>query len=125
MLYDIDDFNAACTAYERGMLRAAIPAAVTLALCFGIVLPFRDAVQAYYQRQCGDVAAEFLLGLTPLPAVVVMFFCFWVHHRRLKRIGILHCPHCGQCVVSGQRLVVATRNCFHCGRRMVADPVDK
>ena len=42
--------------------------------------------------------------------------------RQLKTLKLLACPHCGEQLNRHARLVVATRNCPACGRRVVAEP---
>lgn len=42
--------------------------------------------------------------------------------RQLKTFKLLACPHCGEQLNRHARLVVATRNCPACGRRVVAEP---
>ena len=118
----IKEFNEATSRYTKRVLRMAAVSVTAMFGCFAIVLPFRDAVHGFYVAQFGDVAAELLLGMTPFPAVVVMFVGIWLVERQSKRDGPLHCPHCKKCLVGLQHLVIATRNCGYCGKPVLHDP---
>lgn len=38
------------------------------------------------------------------------------HHTRYPE---LQCPHCKKPLASGARIVIASRNCFHCGEQVI------
>jgi DNA-directed RNA polymerase subunit RPC12/RpoP len=118
----IREFNAAASAYQRWLIAVVVAPLLTLVACFAVVLSFRDTLRAYYTREFGAPAAEVLIGLTPVPAVLVLFALLWIHERRIKRDGRLRCPHCRKLLVGMDRLVVATRNCGHCGNRVLTEP---
>ena len=70
----IEEFNAASSAHLQRMCVAIVASLVTLFLCFAVFIPFRDTIHDFYTRQFGDAAAEVLMGMTPLPGVIVLFF---------------------------------------------------
>ncbi len=118
----IKEFNEATSRYTKRVLRMAAVSVIALFGCFAIVLSFRDAVHGFYIAKFGDAAAELLLGMTPFPAVAVMFVGIWLVERQSKRDGHLHCPHCRKCLVGMQLLVIATRNCGYCGKSVLQEP---
>ncbi len=119
---DIEQFNRACSRYGRGVLTVAGLAIVTAFGCFAVVLPFKQEIRAFYMGHFGAGAAEILMGLTPFPAIPVMFAGFWWLHRLSKKTPELLCPHCKKSIVGMRHIVVATKNCPHCGRRVLAEP---
>ncbi len=121
-LTNIERFNQACSRHaRRGLIVAGITIATVFA-CFAGVLPFKHGIRAFYAQHFGRPAAEILMGLTPFPALLVMFAGFWLIHCKAKTIPELFCRHCNKSVVSMRHLVVSTRNCPHCGQRILAEP---
>ena len=41
--------------------------------------------------------------------------------RHIRRKLQLYCPHCGQSLYDPSGVVIATRRCYHCGRRALAE----
>ncbi len=120
----IEEFNAAGSAYvRRGFVVIGLTFVVMFA-CFAVVVSFRDAIQAHYEQWFGHMVAETLMGLTPMPAVLVLFGGLWLGERWARRDARLCCPHCRRMLTGMRPLVVATRNCGHCGQRVLAEPED-
>jgi hypothetical protein len=120
----IREFNVAASAYQRSLIVVVVAPLLILAACFAVVLSFRDSLRVLYSREFGEPAAEVLIGLTPLPALLILLALLWIHERRIKRDSRLRCPHCGKLLAGMERLVVATRNCGHCGNRVLTEPQD-
>jgi hypothetical protein len=118
----IEDFNVAGSAYTRRIFIVGGLAVVVMFACFAVVVPFRDALRTQYEEWFGKVAAEALMGLTPLPGLLVLIGGLSVVEYRARRNSRLRCPHCRRMLTGMRPLVVATRNCGHCGRRVLAEP---
>jgi hypothetical protein len=118
----IPDFNTAMSGYNRRMLVVIAATVIALLACLGAAALFRDDLRAFYLQRLGETACDVLLGLSALPALLVLFVGLWMHERRTRRDPRLVCPHCGKLLVSWHALVVATRNCARCGRRVLAEP---
>jgi hypothetical protein len=118
----IEEFNAAASAHRRRLLGVIAAPLVTIAVCFAVVIPFKSAFRGFFRREFGEVAAEVFIGLTPLPALLVLAGVLWWHQRRARWDARLLCPHCGKRLVDMQFVVVATRNCGHCGKQVLAEP---
>jgi hypothetical protein len=97
---------------------------LALLLGFAMVLLIREDVLAFYVRQFGKPAAEFLMPLSAmLPSMIILFSGLWIVERWAKRDARITCPHCGKLLVGMRYLVVATRNCGYCGRRVLGEPI--
>lgn len=118
----IDEFNAAVSGYNRRM--ATVFGALVFAMFafMGSVAFCRDALHTFYVGHCGEVMAEILMGLSLAPALPILFVGIWLAERSAKRDRRLYCPACGKRLMDMRHLVVATRNCGHCGKRVMADP---
>jgi hypothetical protein len=79
---------------------------------------------------CGETPLRPLLGETGVAvlafAALLLGACLalrvsWLAERRLRRKFHLDCPHCGQSLYHPSGVVLATRRCYHCGRRALAE----
>jgi DNA-directed RNA polymerase subunit RPC12/RpoP len=117
---DVQQFNAACALWLRGMLVVMGLTIATLVACFGFAIRFRDAMRAFYTGRFGATAAEILIGLTPFPSILVLFAGLAFLHWRI-RTPELNCPNCGRHLLKLRHIVVATKHCPHCGVRILKD----
>ncbi len=122
-MLSIENFNAAVSAYYRRLNAVIVATLFTAILCVAVYYPFKDSIDRFYTRQFGEAAAQVFMGMTMFPALVVMFFGFWMNELRTRRDARLACPHCRKWLVTQRHLVVATRNCGHCGRKVLAEPL--
>lgn len=122
MLRDIDQLKAACSKYNRGAFYVTIATIFTVGFCYELLNAFRPAV--FFRDQFGPISAEVLVGLWPSPAVVVLFIGIRSLSRWIKDVAVFRCPHCSKCIFSRRRRVIATGDCYHCGRRIVIDTAE-
>src|SRR6202040_1834536 len=106
----INEFNAASCTHVRRFLVVAAATVVVLIGCFGCGILFRDSLHAFYIQWFGESVAEVLMGLTPAPALLVLFGGIWLVERRARRDRRLFCMHCGKNLFGLRHLVIATRN---------------
>jgi endogenous inhibitor of DNA gyrase (YacG/DUF329 family) len=118
----IDEFKASASRYSRGMAWALLGSVLAVIAFLGLVAMFRDPLRDIYTRTFGGPGAEILVGLSPFPAVLILIGSLWYAERRLLRDVRLKCPSCGKQIVGMRHLVIATRNCPHCGRRVLQEP---
>ncbi len=119
----IDAFNRSARLYLRGMLIVCAITVVLTVVAATIAIRNRDPIKAWYVERFGAPAAEVLLGAVPwLPSLIVMFGGMYLVERKRGRVQELLCPHCHKQLLGMRHLVIATRNCPYCGRRVVADP---
>lgn len=118
----IEEFKTAVAGYRRQIL-IAMACAVLAALAFiGLFGVIEETLRALSIRQFGEVATEVLMGLTLFLAVLIFFGLLVLGDRVARRDERLRCPSCGQSLEGIQHLVIATRNCGHCGKRVLAEP---
>jgi endogenous inhibitor of DNA gyrase (YacG/DUF329 family) len=118
----IDEFNASVSRYRRCLIWTVVGNVLVISVYLGLLLISRDLIRDACTRKLGGPAAEILAGLAPFPAVLVLFGSLWYVERRLLRDARLKCPNCGKQIVGMSHLVIASRNCFHCGRRVLREP---
>jgi hypothetical protein len=117
----VEEFRTACSRIARWAVVLIVTTLAVTFACFAALLPIRDQVRGAYERLLGAAAADTLIGLTPLPGLLVMFVGIWLLHRP-KKASCLACPHCGRSLIASQQIVIATRNCCQCGRRVLEEP---
>ena len=122
-MLNIEEFNAAASAHTRRMMIAAGVSVAGMFACFGLAALFRPTLYGFLSAQWGVPVAEALFVIVPVVAVLVFLTGMWLGYRRGSQDERLLCPHCGALLVERQFIVVATRNCVQCGRRVLAEPV--
>jgi len=126
----VEEFNQSASEYQRRILAVIGLAAFACFGCFAISLWIFDvlgqqAIKALYVKYLGNIGSEILLGLTPLPAVLILFACIWYGERRVSADPRIRCPHCDKVLAPMRHLVVATRNCPFCGRKVLQEPLQQ
>jgi hypothetical protein len=69
----------------------------------------------------GQVGQALIIGGL-LVAFVVLVAGMWLCDRRKRRDARFYCPHCRKDICAARHTVVATRRCFHCAERVLAEP---
>jgi hypothetical protein len=119
-MLSIEEFNAAASAHHRRMVVAAVASCAGMLACFGLGRPTFDS---FFGAPSDSLGAEALFLIVPVIAVLVFLTGMWLGYRRGSQDQRLLCPHCGFLLAESRCLVVATRNCVQCGRRVLAEPV--
>jgi hypothetical protein len=120
----IDDFNVAVAHHTKRGLTMIVTCGTAGLGCLAVTAWFSDTLRGFCDRSFGEAAAEILMGLSPMPSVVVLFAGILMFERSTPRDPRLFCPTCGKSLASSQQIVVATRNCGFCGARVLAEPVN-
>lgn len=118
---ELDSYVRECHLYLRRVVIFAGVTILTVILWFAVVLPFRDQIKDWVAERFGLSAAELAIGLTPSPALLVMLIGILWLQRTANRTPELNCPRCKKSIVGMKHLVVATKCCPHCGRRILND----
>ncbi len=125
-MLSIEEFNSAVSSQARRLsiviASLVVATVLTLAACFGIVGFYRDPIRNFLVERFGSDVGEALMGFTPFPALVVIIGGLLVNERWAKKDPLLLCPSCAKSLLEIKHLVVATRNCGHCGKRVLAEP---
>ena len=120
----IKEYTDANAAYRRRMNRFFAVSFVFGIAHLVVMSRYMDSLRAYFARDFGEQAAGLmLLASLILPFVVVLFGGLLIMDRRNRRDPRLRCPHCEKSIEMCQALVVTTRNCPSCGKRVVDEPV--
>jgi hypothetical protein len=122
-MLSINEFNAAASAHNRRMVVAAVVSVAGMFACFGVAGLVRPVLNGFLGAALGPLGAEAFMVIVPIAAVLVFLTGMWLGYRRGRQDQRLLCPHCGILLVESRRLVVATRNCVQCGRRVLAEPL--
>jgi hypothetical protein len=115
----IDKFReAAATHFRRSRVMGWSIIAVSIMVCFAIRIATMFLPDGIIQTfaNVGSVGA------------LVLFYCVGVgfaathNERRSRRDPRLSCPRCERPLQLHRALVIASRNCPHCGQRVLAEP---
>ena len=122
-LIAIDDLRRAAKAAKRreGLILGSMLLSLVLGMV-GVLLArpmLRDRVEARF-GPAGLEASE--CAIMVFPFLLVMIGGGWVNWRSNRRDPRLICPACGKSLKGMDALVIATKNCGHCGHRAVAAP---
>ncbi len=123
----IDEYNrAVATANRREMLSMAVPLLWMIGaggLCLLLAPTARPVVDRWFDPTRAPYVpvgvAALVLGV---PAITLMLVTMAIHRRWEKHDWRLICPSCGEVMTGMRELVVATRNCAHCGNKALFDP---
>ena len=117
----IDGYVRECHRFQILVICLCGASVVSMIACFAIVLPFRDQLKTYIANKFGLPYAEIAIGLTPFPAIPVLFGgLIWLHYR-CKKIPELNCHRCNKFIGGMRHLVVATKCCPYCGVQTLDD----
>jgi hypothetical protein len=123
-MLSIQEFNAATSAYTKRFLVVSALSVIIMFACFAVVGVWRDPLLVFCTGHFSEPVAEALTGVAAAPALIVLVAGLWLGERRAKRDARLFCPHCGKNLTGMRHLVIATRNCGYCGKRVLAEPAD-
>ena len=109
----IVEYKAETARFQRfQMTRLATGiAALFVTMAIAGVVRYNDPVLA-------DILAPVIVFVIGLP---VMLFFLWTADRGYRKYPALVCGHCEGNLYQSKSVVIATGNCPHCGRRVLAD----
>ena len=119
----IEEYTEAHAAYSRRLNWLLASSFVLGAGSLVLVSRNMDFIWESYFRQFEKVTAEWMVsGAIFLPWLVFLFGGIFILERRKRRDPRLSCPYCKKDISMCRALVVATRNCPSCGKRVVDEP---
>jgi hypothetical protein len=101
------------------MIFALIVSTISMFACFGLAGVLREPWQGL---QWGLVNAQDLLFVAPVLAIAIFLGGMFIGRYRARFDPRLLCPHCHGFLIDHPNLLVASRNCYHCGRQVLAKP---
>ena len=116
---NVERFVRECNRFQWRTIGVGIATVLFMAASFALVIPFRDQIKQFVSERYGLPVAEFVIGLTPFPSVIVVFAGLIWLQRHANRSSELNCPYCRKFVGGMRYLVVATKCCPHCGKRIL------
>jgi DNA-directed RNA polymerase subunit RPC12/RpoP len=116
-----DQFIEAAAHYNT---RALIPCVIPLLLgvaCEAVYSPFYHRFEAYLDlRFAGTTSAILAVMPVALPATVALCLIIPLSRRMEQKLGV-PCPHCGKALACYKGIVIASKNCPHCGMKVLDD----
>ncbi len=104
----------------RGLAAFMIPLAVAFA-CMLVYWPFQQRFEAFLGDKFAAPTSD-ILGMLPIVVPFVIAFLLMVpFSRRIQRKMGMPCPHCGGGLECYKPIVVASKNCPHCGMKVLDD----
>lgn len=110
----IDEFNQQCQRLSNQMIFRIIMAGFLGAIAF--------VIGGLTYGWMGYGPNSPMLALFFTPALAVLIGVIWTTDRLDRDSLVTRCRFCRQSLMYCRPVVVATRNCGHCGRRLLADP---
>ena len=104
--------NTGAAVYLRRVLLVA--GAGFLAMVLGMVVAMA--------RDVPDDNAMMILVFTQIPTLVLVFGGLPLIEVVAMRDTRVCCPYCRRSLITNRHLVIATRNCPYCGRRVLIEP---
>jgi hypothetical protein len=118
-----DHFMKCLSVWALGVIAAGIGTGL-IAVALGRLFHVSERYTALF----GAEKAAILESMHPMVGMAVVLAGSFVMHsmtKKARRHSRLFCPHCTNPIVYYPSLVIATRNCPWCGRRVLAEPEEK
>jgi hypothetical protein len=115
----LDEFIDAAARYQRRTLWAFFgPLSAALFLVFAY-MPFAHIVAVATAKSFGEPVGE-IASIVPAAVIMILLFGIMIPlSRRIERRYGIPCPHCGKSLAASKSIVVASKNCPNCGRRVI------
>ena len=122
-LISISDFNRAADVYrKRSVIACIAPFAIAL-VCLLAYAPVNEHFESYLSTRLDAFAVDVLCVLPMAVPTVLAFILLIPLARRIERQSGIPCPHCGKALANYKAIVIASRNCPCCGKRVIEDEV--
>ena len=118
---NISEFSRVSTAYQKQSLIACIgPLSIAL-VCIVAYAPFQRRFESFLSSRFDSTAVDVLTVLPmAMPTVLALAFMIPLARRIERRAGV-PCPHCSKALANHRAIVIASRNCPYCGKRVIED----
>jgi DNA-directed RNA polymerase subunit RPC12/RpoP len=116
-----DQFIKAANSYNR---RAAAIFIIPLLLALGFIIaygPFQRRFEAYLaSRIAGPVPSLLKVLPVAVPFLLAVGAMIPLTRRNDRDMGVA-CPHCGKPLAQFKAIVIASKNCPYCGKKVLDD----
>jgi len=120
-LMRISEFHRAAGVYQkRGLIACLGPLSLAL-VCILAYAPFQHRFESFLSSRLDTFTADVLTFLPMGLPLMIAFISMVPLARRVERQSGIACPHCAKDLASYKAIVIASRNCPHCGKRVIED----
>jgi DNA-directed RNA polymerase subunit RPC12/RpoP len=116
-----DQFIKEAASYNR---RSTAIFVIPLLLAFGFIIaygPFQRRFEAYLDSRIAGPVPD-ILRLLPVAIPFLLALCAIIPlTRRNDRDMGVACPHCGNPLAQFKGIVIASKNCPYCGKKVLDD----
>ena len=119
----ISEFNRAASSYhKRSAIACVVPLSIGL-LCLLAYAPAKQRFEAFLSTRF-DAATVDILTVLPMALPTVLAFLLIIPlARRIDRQFGIACTHCGKPLANHKAIVIASRNCPYCGKRVLEEEI--
>jgi len=115
------EFNrAAGVCYKRTIIGIVGPGSIAV-LCLMAYMPFQQRFESFLSTRFDSFTADILAFLPKgIISISTVLWVVWLAGRIERRYGV-PCPHCAKALAGNKAIVIASRNCPYCGKRVIDD----
>ena len=121
----VAEFNRAAGAYQKRTMVAVLVLFGTALMCVFGYASFQHRFESFLASRVNGAAAE-VLSVLPMAVPTALAFCILIPlTRRIDRQSGLSCPHCLKTLATYKHIVIASRNCPYCGKKVIEDETNE
>ena len=118
---NVEEFNQCAVRYTKRSLIACLTPLGILLVLVSAYAPFSRKFEAWLASKFGATQAD-LLATAPYALVTILAFgALIVFARRVDRQFGIACAHCKKPLINFRHVVIASRNCPYCGKRVIEE----
>jgi hypothetical protein len=117
----ISEFSHGASVYQKRSAVACIAPLSIALLCIVAYAPLQHRFEAFLSTRVDASTADVLTVLPMALPVVLAFISMIPLARRIDRQSGIACPHCTKPLANHKAIVIASRNCPYCGKRVIED----
>ena len=117
----ISEFSLAAGAYQkRSLIACLVPLSLAL-ICILVYAPLQHKFESFLSLRFGASAVD-ILTILPMAIPLVLAFASMIPlGRRIERQAGVACAQCGKNLANYKAVVIASRNCPYCGKKVIED----
>jgi predicted RNA-binding Zn-ribbon protein involved in translation (DUF1610 family) len=117
----LEEFKQSSVRYTKRSLIACLTPLGILLILILVYAPFSRNVEAWLTSRFGATQGD-LLATVPFALVTILAFgALIILARRVDRQFGIACVHCQKPLLHYRHIVTASRNCPHCGKRVIEE----
>jgi DNA-directed RNA polymerase subunit RPC12/RpoP len=117
----LSEFTRAVGVYNKRTAMGILGPCLIAFLLFLAYTPFQDRFESFLSTRFDSFNVYILTHLPMALTQIITILCiFWLAGRIQRQSGV-RCPHCAKGLVKRKRIVIASRNCPYCGKRVIED----